>query len=60
MAVSRAKRGLIMIGNRETLRTHPLWASYIEAVEKCGAIVPYDSIAPWLMAGVALPDFIGA
>ena len=60
VAVSRAKRGLIMIGNRETLRTHPLWASYIEAVEKCGAIVPYDSIAPWLMAGVALPDFIGA
>ena len=58
VAVSRAKRGLILIGNVKTLMSHSLWASYIGEIKKAGAIVPYARLKPWLKAGVALPDFL--
>jgi len=58
VAVSRAKRGLVLIGNVKTLCSHPLWASYIGEIEKAGAVVPYARLKPWLQAGVAFPDFL--
>ncbi len=34
VAITRARRGLIVIGDPQTLKTNPTWASYLEFLEE--------------------------
>ena len=39
VSLSRAKKGLIIVGNRETLEVMPIWKVVIEKLAEIGAIV---------------------
>ena len=39
MAITRAKRGLVVVGNADTLRRDALWKSYIKHLKQRGLYI---------------------
>jgi hypothetical protein len=58
VAFTRARRGLVVVGNARCLRTNPAWASFLDLVAERGTVMPAAALAPWLATGAALPDWM--
>ena len=54
VAITRARRGLIVVGNPATLETHPIWKLWLAAMQERGLLVRYSQITGPLFIG--LPD----
>jgi hypothetical protein len=57
VAITRAKRGLVLVGNSVCLSSDPMWASFIEYLREMRAVVPVASLSPYLATGSAFPDY---
>jgi hypothetical protein len=44
VALTRAQRGLVVVGDPRTLRTDPVWASFLAFAERNGLVVPLRSL----------------
>jgi superfamily I DNA and/or RNA helicase len=58
VAVTRAKRGLVIVGNAHCLQSHPTWRSFLEYLSSKKAIVSAASLASHLASGVAMPEYM--
>ena len=48
MALTRAKRGLIVVGDPRTLEQHELWGDWLRWAKESGFLVPPEVIRPML------------
>jgi hypothetical protein len=58
VAITRARRGLIVVGNSQCLSTNASWASFLDYMAQQQAILPVARLAPYLALGTAMPDFL--
>lgn len=59
VAITRPRRGLVVVGSPSTLRSSPDWAGFVSWAESIGAVLPQSSLPPpaWdLDLTVAVPS----
>jgi hypothetical protein len=54
VAVTRARRGLVVVGDPDTLRGDRTWRQWLAWAERAGCVMPRDSIDALRAAGEAL------
>jgi regulator of nonsense transcripts 1 len=42
VAITRARRGLVVVGHRATLRSDPNWSAWLQWVDAAGGVLPLE------------------
>lgn len=54
VAITRAKRGLVVVGNPATLKNDPVWRRWLAWVEKHGCVLPSNEARALAFAAASL------
>lgn len=56
VAITRARRGLIVVGNPATLESHPVWKLWLGAMQERNLVVQYSQLKPLTGSPSSVPS----